>query len=145
MVRVLQLGQGLREAFDGRLIVRAWSVLTEGFMGALVIVFSLKGIKAALLGAHAAARRPRRLRLQSSVHSLVAAVLIWAPRHDSLRTNSQTHPPNRKLGQPSGRETREGRAVVRANCVRQAELAKRAFEDFEHGLRDSALESLAAE
>src|SRR5688572_11037180 len=60
---------------ERRLILRSWRRIAQRLVRPLVVVFLTKRVEASLLRAHAAARRPRRVSLQRTVHALVAAIL----------------------------------------------------------------------
>ena len=85
-----------------------------------VIKLLPEGIKPLLLRGHIRLRRSCRVRLQRAVHPLMPPILLWMARFDQIRTNPQTNPPDRQRGQPSQRNRREWRPIIRANAFRQA-------------------------
>ena len=62
--------------------------------------------------------------LESSVHVLVAAVLLRLARSYAFREYAQSDPPGRESGYPAGGDACKGGAVIRANDPGQAIFTK---------------------
>src|SRR5215469_3395184 len=78
------------------------------------------------------------------MHALMAAVLLWMTRLDSLDGNAEAQPPDGKSAQVEETIGRgEGHAVVGTNGLGQAAFFKQAFESGESSLFLDRLHSLA--
>ncbi len=82
--------------------------------------------------------------LQGEVHALMAAVLLRLAGLDAFDGDAEAQPPDRELGEiEQGVWTGEGNAVVGADRLRQAALAKQSFEGRESGLLACRFQRLA--
>src|SRR5437870_6944230 len=103
-------------------------LLAERFVGPLVIVLRAEALKAALLAAARAGGRPGRLGLQRAVHPFVGAVLFRMTRLDALLGDPEADPPDVHRAQAMDAGRAEGRAVVRSDGARQADVAEEPVE-----------------
>src|SRR5215471_21385254 len=74
----------------------------------------------------------------------MSSILIGAARHDSFGPDAEPNPPHRQTRQAARSQRRKGGPVVCSDCIGQAEFAKDTLEDLPHGLRNRALQRLAA-
>ena len=87
-----------------------------------------EAIKAILLLARGSSRRPGGLCLERSVHALVSPILLGLAWIDALQLDAELHPMDRQSGQASRPVARKRRSIVRADRVRQAQLAEGLLE-----------------
>ena len=104
-------------------------------MGPLGIEFLDEGVEAGLLLKAVHTGRTRCFLLQRKVHALVAAILLRVTRLDALDADAEAQPPDGQLGEvEKGIGAGEGDAIVGADCVWQAALAKELLEGGNDGL-----------
>jgi len=86
-------------------------------------------VEATLLSPEVSLGRPCGTGFESSVHTLVAAVLLGLAGLDELGEDAEADPPDREPGEAAERVGGEGGAVVGADTLGQAVLAEEALED----------------
>src|SRR5204862_5677001 len=99
-------------AGERRLIAGARRHLTERLVRAVIVEVPTEAIKAGLLLASAAGRRPRSLRLERAVHALMATILLRRAGLNPLELHTKLDPVHRQPRQSAGAGRRERRAVV---------------------------------
>src|SRR6476659_3824776 len=121
---------GLRDACRvgsrrGHVAVARWHS-PQRIVGSLHVVVVLEPIKASLLSAQTVSRSID-VGFERAMHPLVARVLFGMARADALQPNAQLEPPDRQARQPTQRYRSERGAVVAADRLGQAVLAKAAL------------------
>lgn len=107
--------EAARKGMSGRLIHRCGCLLSQGFMGTFVVVSLSEVIEPVLLFLFVGCGRPNGLRLQGSMHPLVASVLLRMRRLDQLGEDPQANPPDGKPREAPDGGGREWRSVVGAD------------------------------
>src|SRR3954454_8584416 len=97
-------------------------------MRPLLVVANPKLIERSLLGPKRSPRRPRCLALERAVEALLAPVLLRLAGLDALGPDAELHPPDGEPTETSRTDGSEGRAVVRSQASREAELQERRLE-----------------
>jgi hypothetical protein len=123
VARVRGRGYALRPRPRRGLPARCGNLVFDAFVGTLLVVALPEAVELALLASEVAGRRPRRLALELAVHPFVGAVLLWTRREDALVNDPELHPPDVQRAQSMNPRRSEGRAVVGADCLGQADLA----------------------
>jgi len=103
--------------------------LPEPLVRPLVIELVLEGVEVALLRRAGSPHGLHRLPLERAVHAFVRAVLLRAPRPDTLMGDAETHPPDVEIRQAVDRLRRERHPVVGAYGDRETILAESTLED----------------
>lgn len=116
------------KGMPGRLIHRCGRLLSQGFVGTLVVVSLAEVIEPVLLSLLVRCGRPKGLRLQGSMHPLVAAVLLRMSRLDQLGEDPQANPPDGKPREAPDGGGREWRSVVGADDLGEPVLPEEALE-----------------
>src|SRR5258708_25527098 len=89
------------------------SLLSESLVRTHLIEDATEVVEAPLLGTQAFCRWARRLRLESSMHTLVTAVLLRLARLNALRTDAGLDQFDRQLRQPARSGRRKRRTIIR--------------------------------
>ena len=103
--------------------------LSQRFVRTLVVVDMAEHVKALLLGAPIAFRRPRGFSLQLAVHPLVRTVLVGTPRRVQHRLHPEFHQADAHATNPAERVGAGKRhPVVTLHRLRHPILAKNPYE-----------------
>lgn len=99
--------------------------VVECFVRALFVEDATEAVESALLQEERVLGRRSGLAFQGEVHTFVAPVLLRLPRLDPLGPDPEADPPDGQLGKPAGGRRCEGRSVIGANHLREAEVPER--------------------
>jgi len=122
-----------------RLALPSWRLLTQRFMGSLLVVAGTKGLEGTLLPLPRGLGRTCCLRLQRPVEPLQPPVLFRMSRRlDTLWKDPQLDPPHSQGRQSAQANAGKGRTVVGADGPRETVLPEGSFKDRAH-LRTSGL------
>ena len=103
--------------------------MSQRFVRTLLVVLATKTIKSPLLRAPVAPLAAKLSPASACDACARASVLFRMSGRDALRHNPQLHPPHRQARKPRHRARRKRRAVIGANRLWHAALAKRRLED----------------
>lgn len=115
------------------------------FVGSLEVIDSTESVERTLLGEEVGGRGCGGILLQSSVHALVASVLLRFAGLNEFGQDPECDPPDGELRESGDRSGGEGMAVVGANAFGQTELPEEPVEASEGGLEVEAEHALAVE
>src|SRR5713101_4580263 len=110
-------------------VVARGGLLTQGFVGPIVVEVAAEAIEARLLLVKRGGRRTSGLGFERAMHALVPSVLLRRSRLDALEADAELDPMNRQRRQAADGRRGEGRAIIAANGARQAELAHGPLDD----------------
>ena len=97
-------------------------------MGSFMVVIVNEVIETSLLPIESRLRWSRRFRFESSMHSLVSAILFRMTWNDPFDGDPKTDPPQREPGKPRQAWRSERTAVVGEDRSGQAVRSENAFE-----------------
>src|SRR5262249_33255138 len=122
--RIIRLWRLLRHRPRRGLVEARGRSLAEGFVRPLLVVVARKGLETALLSGAIGRGRPHRLQ-KREMKALVPSILLGMARIDSLMPDAELDPPSRQFGQARRSRRSEGRAIVGADHLGKAVVAKR--------------------
>src|SRR5438067_13351083 len=120
-------GAGVRAL--GRAVQRRRRPIAQRLVRPFVIIETAKGVESTLLTQEAGLRRTTGFALESFVHPLVRAVLLWMRGQDALVLDAEPQPPDAESGERVDAGGGEGHAVIGTNGVRQPVLPKEPIEN----------------
>src|SRR5687768_6448251 len=95
----------------------------------LLVVHPAESVERALLRGFIAPRRSSDLLLECAMHAFMRTVVLWLARTRTLQPNTQLEEPDRQTRESKDRAGgAERNAIVRADHIGQAVLAKRILE-----------------
>ena len=101
----------------------------DAFVGSFVVVHMTKVVKDPLLLAEARCASKQGALEQSTMHSLVAAVLLGMSGSDEDGLNAELHQADAEDGEPTKTVSAKGGSIVTENGLGQAMLAEHTFHN----------------
>ena len=129
---VIEGGELMRDTPRRRHVELVRHALCEGFVGPLGVELGSEGVEATLLSEAVLLGWQRGVTLEGAMHAFVTTVLLGLAGFDELWGDAESDPPDRESREAAERVGGEGRAVVRADALRQSVLPE---DPLEHCLR----------